>query len=149
MFLARRLAFVPLFLLTAVAGLSAQESAVEPSEQEAIEAAQEVALSWVALVDAGEYEASWDQAAGGFQDAVTPASWETSVIDARKQFEPFGEREEIESQYLVDPPGAPAGEYVLLRYRTQVSGDRTVVETILPMKEGEVWKVGGYFVAPE
>jgi len=107
------------------------------------------ATEWLALLDAGEYEASWKQAASAFRDAVTPAVWTESVTNARGSLEPFGDRELISSQQLTDPPGAPPGDYVILQYRTDVAGDRTVVETVVPMREGDAWKVSGYFVNPE
>lgn len=142
-----------LLLPFAATPLAAQDQDAEPdpaaNEASAeIEAATAAATEWLALVDAGEYEESWRQAASGLQDAVTPAVWETSLTDARSQFGPFGERTLTSSQQVTDPPGAPAGEYVMLQYRTEVSGDRTVTETVVPMKEGDAWKVSGYFVQP-
>lgn len=143
-----------LLLPFAATPLAAQDQGAEadpPTTDEAsaeVEAAAAAATEWLALVDAGEYEESWRQAASAFQDAVTPAVWETSLTDARSQFEPFGERTLTSSQQVTDPPGAPAGEYVMLQYRTEVSGDRTVTETVVPMKEGDAWKVSGYFVQP-
>jgi hypothetical protein len=114
----------------------------------AVEAATAAATEWLTLIDAGEYEESWKEAASAFQDAVTPAVWETSLTDARGQFEPFGERTLTSAQQVTDLPGAPAGDYVILQYQTEVSGDRTVTETVVPMKEGDQWKVSGYFVRP-
>lgn len=129
-----------------------QDAELDPSADQTsaeVEAATAAATEWLALIDAGEYGESWREAASAIQDAVTPAVWETSLTDARSQFEPFGERTLTSSQQMTDPPGAPAGDYVLLQYRTEVSGDRTVTETVVPMKEGDAWKVSGYFVHPE
>lgn len=144
-----------LLLPFAAAPLAGQEAgadrADDPGAEEtsaAIEAATAAATEWLALIDAGDYEESWKEAASAFQDAVTPAVWETSVTEARSQFEPFGERTLTSSRQVTDPPGAPAGEYTILQYRTEVSGDRTVTETVVPMKEGDAWKVSGYFVQP-
>ena len=36
----------------------------------------------------------------------------------------------------------------MLQYRTEVSSDRTVTETVVPMKDGDACKVSGYFVQP-
>jgi hypothetical protein len=130
--------------------LAAQEAdaADAADDTSAAEAAAAAATEWLALIDAGEYEQSWKEAASAFQDALTPAVWETSLTDARSQFEPFGERTLTSSQQVTDPPGAPAGDYVILQYRTEVTGDRTVTETVVPMKDGDAWKVSGYFVRP-
>ena len=141
-----------LLLPFAATPLAAQDAEAEASADGAsaeVEAAAAAATEWLALLDAGEYEESWREAASAFQDAVTPAVWETSLNDARSPFEPFGERTLTSSQQLTDPPGAPAGDYVLLQYSTEVSGDRTVTETVVPMKEGDAWKVSGYNVQPQ
>lgn len=145
-----------LILLPAAASpLAAQEAEaaedmdMATDDAAAIEDATEAATEWLVLIDEGAYEESWKQSASAFQDAVTPAVWHTSVTDARGPLEPFGERTLIGSQQLTDPPGAPPGDYVVLQYRTEISGDRTAVETVVPMKEGDTWKVSGYFVQPE
>jgi len=132
-----------ILLPSTIRPLAAQEASTD------VEAASAAATKWLALIDAGEYEASWTQAASGFQDAVTPAVWTESVTNARGSLEPFGDRELISSQQVTDPPGAPPGDYVILQYRTDVAGDRTAVETVVPMREGDAWKVSGYFVNPE
>lgn len=146
------LAWSPLLPFTATP-LAAQEAeGANPAADEAsavLEAATAAATEWLEIIDAGEYEESWQEAASAFQDAVTPATWRESVTGARGPLEPFGERTLIASQQVTDPPGAPPGEYVILQYRTEVSGDRTAVETVVPMKEGDAWKVSGYFVQPE
>ncbi len=115
-----------LLLPFAAGPLAAQDQDAEanpPADKtsEDLAAATAAATEWLALVDSGEYEESWQKAASAFQDAVTPAVWETSLTDARSQFEPFGERTLTSSQQVTDPPGAPAGDYVLLQYRTEVS----------------------------
>lgn len=141
-----------LLLPFAATPLAAQDAEADPPADEVsaeVEAATAAANAWLALVDAGEYEESWREAASGLQDAVTPAVWETSLTDARSQFGAFGERTLTSSQQVTDPPGAPAGDYVILQYSTAVPGDRTVTETVVPMKEGDAWKVSGYFVQPQ
>ena len=145
----RRAAAPLALLLVAATPLAAQEDEAVTADSAAIAAAEEAASPWLDLVDEGDYEASWEQAAPMFQEAVPTSTWMTNVEQARGAFEPFGERTRIGAQHLVDPPNAPAGEYVLLQYRTQVSGDRTVVETVVPMKTDDGWKVSGYFVNPE
>lgn len=115
-----------------------------------IQAATDAAVRWLALLDDGRNAESWDSAATGFQAAVTQPNWVQSVLNARLAFEPFGERQRIAARYTTQIPNAPAGEYVLLQYRTWVSGERTVIETVVPMRDGgRGWRVGGYFVRPE
>lgn len=132
------------------AGADAAEMAADTvDEAAAIAAAEEAALAWLELVDAGDYEASWEQAAPALRDAVTSQQWIAALGQAHGSLAPFGERERISAQYTTELPNAPAGEYVVLQYRTAVAGDRTVVETVVPMSVDGEWKVSGYFVRPE
>ncbi len=105
--------------------------------------------AWVILLDAGDPEASWDSAAPAFQAAVTKREWLQAVTRARGPFEPFGTRTLIGAQFQATLPNAPLGPYVILSYRTAVEGNRTVIETVVPMRlpDGR-WRVSGYFVRP-
>jgi len=104
----------------------------------------------LALVDKGEIAQSWDEAAVVFQLGVTKTKWEQLVRSARAPFEPFGARHQILARYTTDPPNAPPGQYVLLQYKTDVSGGRQVVETVVPTLDGKRgWRVSGYFVRLE
>jgi hypothetical protein len=46
-----------------------------------------------------------------------------------------------------NPPGAPAGDYVMLQYDTQFANKGKAVETVVPMRTPDgSWKVSGYFI---
>ena len=144
---ALRLGTLASLLLLAPAGLRAQ-AVVDTTA--AIEAASQAAESWMKLLDAGKMAQSWDEASTSFQGAVTSPQWVQSVLNARLAYEPFGERTRIAARYTTELPNAPAGQYVILRYRTKVLQDRTVVETVVPVLDGgRGWRVSGYFVRPE
>ena len=147
---------IPALLLGASTSLLAQEDAGEMQEEAAqavheadIEAAAESAASWLQLVDEGDYEASWESAAEVLKDQVTLEKWSATIGQTRGQIDPVEDRTRTGARYTTDIPGAPAGEYVLLRYSTEASGDRTVGETVAQMKQADGgWKVVGYFVQP-
>lgn len=150
------LALIPALLLGASTSLLAQEQGEEMPQDAAaeadhaadIEAATAAAISWLELVDSGDYEASWEAAADMLKDQVTLGQWNAAIGNARSQVDPLGERTRTDARYTTELPGAPAGEYVVLQFRTEASGDRTVGETVVPMKEDGAWKVSGYFVRP-
>ena len=153
----RILLAVPALLLSGFVPLLAQttEETPEADTAQAVDveaetaAAQEAATAWLAILDAGEYEETWNEAAAAFQAAVTVGDWVAAVVQARSDFEPFGERTLLGSEYMTDIPNAPPGEYVVFQFRASVDGDRTVIETLTPMKEDGTWKVSGYFVRLE
>lgn len=121
----------------------------QSSDTSATGLAAAAALSWLAIVDQGDYETSWDRAAPAFQQALTKADWVTAVSAARVPFEPFGARTLINADYHESLPDAPPGPYVIVQYRTEVSQGRRVIETVVPMRTANGWLVSGYFVRPE
>ena len=129
---------------------SAAPAQSSDSAAAAVTAGQAAALSWLGLVDRGRYRESWDSAAALFRHALTRADWEAEVGSARRPFDPFGERQQVEAVFRTKLPNAPPGNYVVLQYRTKTGGGRTVVETVTPMKESDsVWRVSGYYIRPE
>jgi len=115
----------------------------------AIREARIAATEWLETVDEGKYAESWDEAASAFHQAVTQPAWENAVRQARTPYEPFGTRQESMAQYTAELPNAPPGQYVILQYQTSVAGSRQVVETVVPVYDGERgWRVSGYYVRP-
>ncbi|MGA2806979.1 MAG: DUF4019 domain-containing protein [Terracidiphilus sp.] len=111
------------------------------------EAANQAAQSWLALVDRGDYGASWREASSFFQSKVSEADWETALKQVRAPLGVASNRTLLVAEFQTDLPNAPKGEYVILQYKTEFAGSGAVVETITPMldKDGK-WRVSGYFV---
>jgi hypothetical protein len=116
----------------------------------AVSAAQTAAQAWLQLVDARRYEQSWDSAAAVFRSAVTKSQWAGAVKEGRAPFEPLGQRTLITATYTTQLPNVPAGEYVVIQYRTKAGQGKTVVETITPARDSDNrWRVAGYYIRPE
>lgn len=114
-----------------------------------IRAAAEAGLAWLELVDAKEFEESWVTGSSALQTSASPQVLKSMISDGREPFRPLGVRTLVSAQELSNPPNAPPGEYVMLRYRTEASGDRTITETVVPRWEGDAWRVAGYFIQRE
>ena len=143
----RRALGVSLILICLVTASRAQAQAAPDTAS--IAQAIAAGSAWVSLLDAGELEASWDSAAPAFQAAVSRREWLQAVTQARGPFEPFGTRTLVGAQFQATLPNAPPGPYVILSYQTAVEGNRTVVETVVPMRLADGrWRVSGYFVRP-
>ena len=116
----------------------------------AVAAAQSAAQAWLQLVDARRYDQSWDSAAAVFRSAVTKSQWAGAVKEGRAPFEPLGQRTLIASTYTTQLPNVPAGQYVVIQYRTEAGQGKTVVETITPTHDSDNrWRVAGYYIRPE
>ena len=119
-----------------------------PAAAQKEEAAKEAALAWLAHIDGGNYDQSWDDAASAFQAAVTKEGWNDALTGIFAQLDTLVSHEFLGAQHMIDPPNTPKGEYVMMQFRTYF-GPQATIETVTFMLEGEAWKAGGYFVKPE
>ncbi len=109
--------------------------------------AQKIAEAWLALVDQGKYGESWEQAAAGFKKKVPRARWEALAAQARKPLGALKSRSFLSAQFARELPGAPDGEYVVIRYDASYANKKNAVETITPTKDPDgVWRVSGYYI---
>lgn len=111
------------------------------------QAAQTAAEAWVALVDQGQYAASWQAAAASFKSAVPQQKWVESVGAARGPFGGLNTRSVKSNTATTTLPGAPDGEYVVLQFNTAFEKKAAALETITVLRDSDgQWRVVGYFV---
>jgi len=110
-------------------------------------AAQVAAESWVALVDQGQYAASWQNAAASFRAAVPQEKWEQAVGAARGPFGGLKSRSLKSNTATRTLPGAPDGDYVVILFNTTFEKKAAATETITVAHDPDgQWRVIGYFV---
>jgi hypothetical protein len=127
------------------AGTEAPEK--QAGSEDAEKASQPGAEAWLALVDADNYAESWKQAAAIFKQALTADQWESAVKSVHSQTGKLVSRKLRTSEFTSSLPGAPPGEYVILKYDAIFENLKTATETVVPMKEKDgSWRVSGYFV---
>ena len=124
-------------------GLIATLSAAQKPE----EAAESSAREWLALVDSGKYAESWKEAAQFFKVNVSQEQWEKMMQGNRAPLGAVQSRKLLSATYTTSLPGAPDGEYVVIRYQSSFEHKKAAVETATPMldKAGR-WRVSGYFI---
>lgn len=110
------------------------------------DAAVSVAKEWLALVDAEEYDKSWQEAAPFFKENVKEKKWEEMISSVRGPLGKVESRELLGAQFITTLPGAPQGEYVVIQFKTNFADKPDSVETITPMKTAGAWRVSGYFI---
>ena len=112
-------------------------------------AAQASAESWLALVDAGNYGQSWDEASTFFKSKVSKADWEKMLTQVRTPLGKASGRTLKGAAYKTSLPKAPDGEYVVIQYTTNFAGVGAAVETITPtLDQDGKWRMSGYYVRP-
>jgi hypothetical protein len=122
-------------------------SSAVAGESQSISQAKAAASSWLKLVDSGNYAASWAQASSLFKSAVTESSWQSALKSSRGPLGALKAREVQSATFTHTLPGAPDGEYVVIKYASQFEHKASAIETVTPMQEKDgSWHVSGYFV---
>ena len=138
---------VRLALVLAALGLIWTSGIVLGSDTGRQAAALSAAQKWLALVDAGKYAESWNEAAELFKNAVSSQQWEQAARAARKPLGNLIDRQFRSSTYQSTLPGAPDGEYVVIQFEASFENKRAAVETVTPMLDQDgAWRVAGYFI---
>jgi DNA-binding CsgD family transcriptional regulator len=139
-------AFAALALTAAPETAQDQAAAPAPAAAQAAPAARssapQAALQWLALVDAGNWPESWAATASSFRRNNTVEAWQSASLEARV---PLGR---VLSRRLTGEesiPAPPAG-LQLVRFRTSFANRPEAVETLSLSREGEGWRVAGYFI---
>jgi len=103
--------------------------------------------SWLKVVDAAQYDESWEQACAFFKGVVPKEQWVTQVAGVRGPLGSVLSREVASAEYTTKLPGAPDGEYVVIQYRTKFQNKATAIETVTPMRDPDgVYRVSGYYI---
>ena len=112
-------------------------------ETQAVEAAK----TWLALVDAGSYDRSWESAAGYFKRAIQKAQWEQTASAVREPLGAVVSRSLKSATYTPSLPGAPDGKYVVIQFSSSFKNKKTATETVTPMLDNDGhWRVSGYYI---
>ncbi len=109
--------------------------------------AERATLDWLALTDLGDAHESWATAASLFRKAVPEEQWARSLDVARGPLGTLVSRTLDDAKSLHELPGAPDGDYVVFRFKSEFAHKKAAVETVTPMRDTDgSWRVSGYFV---
>jgi hypothetical protein len=119
------------------------------AQQKPEDLAQKSAEAWLALTDSGKYAESWDDASSLFKSKLTKDKWASMLQQARAPLGALRSRKLETANYKKDPPNAPEGEYVGLKFDSSFEQLSSATETISVMldKDGK-WRVTGYYIKP-
>jgi hypothetical protein len=113
------------------------------------EAAAQAALTWLPIVDKGDYAESWKQAAPPFQTAVTEEKWVAMAASTRQPLGANEARKLVSQAVSTNPPGAPEGTYIVCQFQSSFENMKFATETVslFRLPDG-TWKVVGYYIRP-
>ena len=127
--------------LAAVLALSLAACSDTAEEKAAINAANQ----WLALIDAGKYAASWDEAASLLKNTASKEQWTEKLNASRAPLGKVESRKLKTASYKTSLRSAPDGKYVVIRFNSSFENEKETIETVTPMldKDGQ-WRVLGY-----
>jgi hypothetical protein len=107
---------------------------------------QAAARQWLALVDGGNWDASWRAAADIFRSQVSPPQWAAAIQPVRRPLGAVSSRtfQSVTKTGLL--PGVPAGDYEVIQFRTDFARKPAAIETITLAHGSDGWRVAGYFI---
>lgn len=111
------------------------------------EAAVDTAQQWVALIDAGKYAESWDEAAQLFQESIRRPDWVKSLEMARAPLGNVITRQIRRTAHVTSLPGVPEGDYLIIEFDTSFDNRAAAIETVTPARDADgKWRVAGYYI---
>ena len=116
-----------------------QATAAAPAaDSEVLRSARE----WLALVGEGDWAASYEATARSFQEMNTLEVWTSVSTEVRSDVGEVVSRTAISQDSV---PAPPAG-YEMVKFRTSFTNRPNAVETLTLVREGQEWKVAGYYI---
>lgn len=121
---------------------SADAPAAPPPTASAQSPAVAAARDWLALVDKGDWNASWEATGQSFKALNTAETW---ARVARQVQGPLGA---VKSRVLVSEEMVPAPPYgyQMVKFRTDYANKPGAIETLSLVREGGSWRVVGVTV---
>jgi DNA-binding CsgD family transcriptional regulator len=104
--------------------------------------ATEAARQWLALVDAAKWQESFAATAQSFQSLNTVETWQSVSNTARVPLGRVLSRRLAGQERIPAPPNG----YQLVRFRTSFANQAEATETLSLAREGQSWRVAGYFI---
>lgn len=129
--------------LLAFASLSGTaEAPATPSTAPAESPAVAAARDWLALVDKGDWNASWAATGQAFKALNSPQTW------ARVAQQVQGPLGAVRSRVLLSEQAVPAPPYgyQMVKFRTDYANRAGAIETLSLIREGGAWRVVGVTV---
>ena len=104
------------------------------------------ANKWLEQLDAKSWNESWKGTGKLFQSNLMQEQWAKTAQAVRDPLGAVISRHILGVTKTTTLPGAPDGEYGVLTYSAAFTNKASTVETVVLAREGEQWKIVGYFI---
>lgn len=121
---------------------SGDPPAAAPSTVPVESAAATVARTWLALVEKGEWNASWEATGQSFKVLNTVDTWRRVAQQVQGPLGAVKSRTLVSEEYVPAPPYG----YQMVKFRTDYANKAGAIETLSLVREGGEWRVVGVAV---
>jgi len=108
-----------------------------------------VSKTWVAQIDAGQYDESYAFGCDAMHDKVPQDTWVKILKALRTPWGPVMSRKQISHIYKPDGYEGSEGEYMLITYDTSFKGLDSATEMVVLKWDGGKWRGAGYNAGPK
>jgi hypothetical protein len=102
--------------------------------------------AFLELIDHGQYAESWAKTGAPFKAKLTADSWSQMAQSVRTPLGALVQRKAGSANLTKSLPGAPDGDYAVIRYPTGFEKKAEAIETVVLAHEADHWAVIGYFI---
>jgi hypothetical protein len=144
----RRRIGVALVLALFITGLATRPARADDADpkQVAVAAIQ----AWLKEIDAGQFNQSWNDAAGTFQKALTSQRWVAISNAVRTQLGKCSNRtlaSAVPQTQVPSPTGVQKGNFVVAQFDSSFENLKSATETVCAEKTPDgSWKVDDYYI---
>ena len=118
----------------------------EKPDADKTQQARAAAMDFLKLVDRDQFAESWQVAANLMREKVPQQQWIETLTKSRALSGALVERSEVNVSYSTSAKDSPEGEYILFEFDTTYQRTKNVSEYVTVMREGDRWRVAGYFI---
>ena len=108
--------------------------------------AQDAARAWLALVDKSDNDAAYDAAGDKFKTGMPKAKWVSALAAMRQPYGANTQRTIVTTQFRSKIPGAGAGDYAALLFRSAFANRDYAQEQVTVENTPKGWQVVGYII---
>ena len=113
-------------------------ASTNPSETAPVKATRQ----WLAFVDAGNWQNSWQSTGKSFRKLNTVEQWTSASLKVRTPLGAVVSRQLVSETNVPTPPDGN----IVVKFRTSFVGKADALETLALAREDGTWKVVGYFI---
>ncbi len=108
--------------------------------------AASASTTWLEFLDKGKYAESWDHSSVIMQTTVGKDEWVKLMTSSRKPLGSLKSRQVLDQRTSKNPHGLPAGDYMVMYYKTAFAHRPEAKELVTLHLENGKWSVLTYQV---